>query len=207
MKSADRFLQLRALERKTLVLTCVTIEEACVYFCHLLCFFCSILRTQAWPHFMYLIPSLERRVTSPRPLCLSQYFSHSCCLWWTRIMPKSYFLLMTSTRSVAHCKPPHPPDQHFTINNRDTDICFHFLTVSTLIGTTQYTNVQFNPVTFFLLPRTTCKNCIHLLFFHRCLLFRLQRMYYSSSRRWPHPYSFILLTPAREDFLATGYER
>ncbi len=71
---------------------------------------------------MYLIPSLERRVTSPHPLCLSQYFSLSCCLSWTRIMPRSYFLLMTSTRSVPNCKPPHPPDQLSELTNRDTDM-------------------------------------------------------------------------------------
>lgn len=61
---------------------------------------------------MYLIPSLERRVTSLLPHYLSQYFNHSCCLSWTKIMQKSYFLLMTSTRSVAHCRPPYSPDQH-----------------------------------------------------------------------------------------------
>lgn len=32
-------------------------------------------------------------------------------------------------------------------------------------------------------------------------------MSFSSSRRWPRPYSSFSLTPARADFLATGYER
>lgn len=91
---------------------CVFIIAICLIY--LFCF----LRTQAWQPSMYLIPSLERRVTSPHPLYLTQYFSHSCCLSWTRIMLRSYFLLMTSTRSVANRKPPHPPDQHST----DTDM-------------------------------------------------------------------------------------
>lgn len=69
---------------------------------------------------MYLIPSLERRVTSPRLLCLSQYFSPSCCLSWTRITPKSYSLLMTSTRSVVNCTHTHLPDQHSALTNTYT---------------------------------------------------------------------------------------
>ena len=79
---------------------------------------CSILllRTQAWPHCMSLTPSLERRVTSPHLLCLSQSFSPSCCLSWTRITPRSYSLLMTSTRSVANCTPPHPARSTFCIH-------------------------------------------------------------------------------------------
>lgn len=51
------------------------------------------------------------------------------------------------------------------------------------------------------------KNVFFDLFLHRCLLFHLQRMCYSSCKRWPHPSSFILLTPVRGDFLATDYER
>lgn len=37
-------------------------------------------RTLGWPRSTCLTPSLERRATSHRPLCLSPYFSPSCCL-------------------------------------------------------------------------------------------------------------------------------
>lgn len=43
--------------------------------------------------------------------------------------------------------------------------------------------------------------------FPRFLHFLLRRTYCSSSRKWPHLYSFILLTPAREDFLVTDLGR
>lgn len=56
---------------------------------------------------MCLIPFLAKRVMLLLLLYLSQYFSHSCSLWWTRITLKSCFSLMTSTRSVAQQRPPH----------------------------------------------------------------------------------------------------
>lgn len=58
-------------------------------------------RTQAWPHYTYLTQYMERWVMSVLLLYLSPYFSHSCCHSWTRIMPKSCFSLMISTRSVT----------------------------------------------------------------------------------------------------------
>lgn len=134
--------------------------------------FCSICRTQAWPHSMYLIPSLERRVTLLHLLYLSQYFSHSCCLSWTRIILRFYLLLMTNTRSVANWKPAHSPNQHSAWTNININIYIYFFFFLSLVLwfslSVHIYCISTNMMNFnisyrweeILVTETTCEKCI-----------------------------------------------
>lgn len=108
--------------------------------------------------------------------------------------------------NMLRVKDVQTSSQHSSFSSLIQAICQHILH--------PYKHESFDRNCFLLLrqeilvtQRELVKNVFFDLFFHRCLLFPLQRMCCNSCKRWPHPSSFILLIPVRGDFLATDYER